>query len=85
MANVGEGYNENENGQYLYQLINERLFKEFAYTLCLIIPVNPEIYPNKLAYLRTEFLCDKVQTVSVTNSSPLRIFGDKVLKIKRNI
>lgn len=85
MANVGEDYNENENRQYLYQLINERLFKEFAYTLCLIILVNPEIYPNKWEYLRTEFLYDKVQSVSVTKSSPLRIFGDKVLKIVRNI
>jgi hypothetical protein len=85
VANVGEDGDENENGQYQYQLINERLFQEFAYTLCLIIPVNPEIYPNKWTYLRTEFLYDKVQTVSVTNSSPLRLFGDKILNIMRNI
>ena len=81
MANFCEDYNEKENGHYIYQLINERLFKEFAYTLCLIIPVNPEIYPNKWAYLGSAFLCDKVQSVSVTKPSPLRMFGDKVLKV----
>jgi len=46
-TNVGEDYNENENEQYLYQLTSERLFTQLAYTLFLIIPVNPEIYPNK--------------------------------------
>jgi hypothetical protein len=35
-----ENDKENEKDQYLYQLINERLFKEFACTLCLTTPVN---------------------------------------------
>jgi hypothetical protein len=67
-ASVCVNDNENEHGQYLYQLINERLFKEYAYTLCLIIPMNPEMYPNKGAYLRIEFLCDRKYRVSLSLS-----------------
>jgi hypothetical protein len=70
VTNVSENDNENENGQYVYpyQLINEKLSKEYAYTLCLIILVNHEIYPNKEAYLRIQFLCDRKHRVSPSQS-----------------
>ena len=57
----------------------------------LLPPVATQLQLNisyiyiKWAYLITEFLCDKVQSVSVTKSSPLRIFGDKILKSRGNI